>query len=57
MKSGDRIAAADGKKIANFDDLTEFLLTKKPNDVVKITVVRAQRRRARKTRRKRLPSN
>ncbi|MBP3957970.1 PDZ domain-containing protein [Gemmata sp. G18] len=42
LKVDDLITAVDGKKIASYDDLLDFMATKKPDDVVKFTVVRAK---------------
>ena len=42
LKAGDLITAADGKKITSYDDLLDFMVTKKPDDVVKLTVVRGK---------------
>ena len=40
IKSGDIIKQLDGVKISKFSDLKGFLNTKRPNDVVYVTVVR-----------------
>ncbi len=42
LKAGDLITAVDGKKITSYDDLLDFMVTKKPDDVVKLTVVRGK---------------
>src|SRR4051812_39320259 len=42
LKAGDLVTAADGKKITSYDDLLDFMTTKKPDDVVKLTVVRGK---------------
>jgi photosystem II stability/assembly factor-like uncharacterized protein len=43
VKAGDVITAADGKKIANYDTLIEYIATKKPDDVVKFTIKRGDK--------------
>jgi photosystem II stability/assembly factor-like uncharacterized protein len=43
LKTGDLITAADKKKIASYDDLLDYMVTKKPDDVVTFTVVRAKK--------------
>jgi photosystem II stability/assembly factor-like uncharacterized protein len=43
LKAGDVIIAADGKKIANYDALIEYITTKKPDDVVKFTIKRSDK--------------
>ena len=45
LKSGDLITAIDGKKIANYEDLLDFMTTKKPDDTVKLTVLRAKEKK------------
>ena len=42
LKAGDLITAADGTKIGGYDDLLDFMVPKKPDDVVKLTVVRGK---------------
>ncbi|AWM41699.1 Xyloglucanase Xgh74A precursor [Gemmata obscuriglobus] len=42
LKEGDLITAIDGKKVASYDEVLDFLTSKKPDDVVKLTVVRAK---------------
>ncbi len=42
LKAGDLITAADGTKITSYDDLLDFMVSKKPDDVVKLTVVRGK---------------
>ncbi|HEY1189197.1 MAG TPA: PDZ domain-containing protein, partial [Gemmata sp.] len=42
LKDGDLITAADGKKISSYDALLDYLTSKKPGDVVKLTVTRAK---------------
>lgn len=42
LKADDLVTAIDGKKVASYDDLLDHLTTKKPDDVVKLTVVRAK---------------
>ena len=45
FKSNDTITAADGKKIASYDALLDFLVTKKPGDTVTFTVVRVKEKK------------
>jgi photosystem II stability/assembly factor-like uncharacterized protein len=45
LKSGDVITAVDGKKVANYDDLLDYMATKKPDDTVKFTVLRAKQKK------------
>ncbi len=42
LKSGDLVTAVDGKTITSYDDLLDIMVTKKPDDVVKLTVVRVK---------------
>jgi photosystem II stability/assembly factor-like uncharacterized protein len=42
VKVGDLITAADETKIASFDELLDFMVPKKPDDVVKLTVLRGK---------------
>jgi photosystem II stability/assembly factor-like uncharacterized protein len=43
FKANDTIIAADDKKIASYDALLDFMVTRKPDDVVKFTVVRIKK--------------
>jgi photosystem II stability/assembly factor-like uncharacterized protein len=43
FKSDDTITAADGTKIPTYDALLDFLAAKKPDEVVKFTVVRVKK--------------
>jgi len=45
LKAGDLITAVDGKKITSYDDLLDFMVTKKPDDTVKFTVLRAKEKK------------
>ena len=40
VKKGDVIKSVNGVKIVKFSDLSGFLNTKSPNDVVEVTLVR-----------------
>lgn len=42
LKSGDLVTAADGKQIADYDALLDFMVGKRPDDVVKLAVLRAK---------------
>jgi photosystem II stability/assembly factor-like uncharacterized protein len=43
VKAGDVITAADGKMLANYDALIEYIASKKPDDVVKLTIKRGDK--------------
>ncbi len=43
VKDGDILVAADGQKLANRDDVQDVLATKKPGDVLKLTVKRGDK--------------
>ncbi len=43
FKADDTITAADGKKIASYDALLDFMVNKKPDDIVKFTVKRTKK--------------
>jgi photosystem II stability/assembly factor-like uncharacterized protein len=43
LKKDDVIVALDGTKIADYDDMMDFMSRKKPNDVVKFTVKRGDK--------------
>src|SRR5205807_293152 len=43
IKDGDIITALDGKKLADYDELIDFMSKKKPDDVVKVTVKRGDK--------------
>ncbi len=42
LKTGDVVTEADGQKIADYEALLDFMVPKKPNDVVKLAVLRAK---------------
>jgi len=43
IKDGDTITALDGKKIADYDAMIDYMTTKKPDDVVKFAVKRGDK--------------
>jgi photosystem II stability/assembly factor-like uncharacterized protein len=43
IKKGDVVTALDGKKIADYDAMIDFMSGKKPDDVVKVTVKRGDK--------------
>ena len=45
LKAGDLVTAVDGKTITSYDDLLDLMVGKKPDDVVKLTVVRAKEKK------------
>jgi putative serine protease PepD len=42
LKAGDLVTAIDGKPLNSYDELLDTLVGKKPDDVIKLTVVRAK---------------